>query len=305
MRNAYAFAAMTLVAVSLTACDVKTKEQLALYQKADSAHTDSLSNVRKELLEDVMTSTQFVNDINTELAKARSLAAKPSTKLETVQEGTALNDERKAVVTRISTLVAQLNASEGRLAAAKTRAEQLSKQDSGLLAQVSQFQTQIADLQKSAEQERVHFQSVIDSQSVRIVALGKQVDTLNAVKTALTDTVAQLTTEKNTAYYIVGTRDELVQKGVLVAEGPRRFLIVGSRSMVPSRTLDPTTFTKIDRVSTRTITLPEGEYQIISRQNPDFVTPEKQNDGKISGGLTITRPDQFWGASKFLIIVRS
>ena len=302
MKKLYSVAALGLVMASLSACDMKTKEQLATYQKAESAHTDSLSNVRKELLEDVMTSTQFVNEINAELAKGHSLAATKSKKgTEAPAEGKALLDERKEVVTRIASLVSQLNAANDKLNTTRARAEQMAKQDSGLLAQVAQFQTQVADLQKTAEQARVQFQAVIDSQSVRIVALGKQVDTLNAVRTALVDTVGQL----NAVYYIVGTKDELMKKGVLVPEGPRRFLLVGSRPIVPARNLDASAFTKIDSRTNRTITLPEGQYEIVSRQNPEYVTPEKAVDGKISGGLTITRPEQFWGASKYLIIVRS
>ena len=60
-------------AVALAACDNGTKQQLATVAHADSVHVDSLAGVRKELLDEVMTSTQFVAEINTELAKARTL----------------------------------------------------------------------------------------------------------------------------------------------------------------------------------------------------------------------------------------
>jgi hypothetical protein len=43
----------------------------------------------------------------------------------------------------------------------------------------------------------------------------------------------QLTTEKNTAYYVIGTKDELVKQGILVEEGRKRFLLVGGRSVRP------------------------------------------------------------------------
>ena len=125
------------------------------------------------------------------------------------------------------------------------------------------------------------------------------------VRTALTDTVHNLVSEKNTAYYIVGTKDELIKKGILAQEGGKRFLLVGSRNIAPARELDPSAFTKIDRLANRTITLPEGEYKILSRQNPAYVTPQAQKDGKIAGGLTIDQPERFWENSRFLIIVRS
>ena len=51
---------------------------------------------------------------------------------------------------------------------------------------------------------------------------------------------------------------------------------------------------KIDRLANRTITLPEGEYKIFSRQNPAYVTPQAVKDGKIAGGLTIDQPERFW-----------
>ena len=59
-------------AATLAACDNGAKQQLATLSHTDSLRVDSLGNVRKELLEEVMTSTQFVNEINTELAKAKA-----------------------------------------------------------------------------------------------------------------------------------------------------------------------------------------------------------------------------------------
>jgi hypothetical protein len=124
-------------------------------------------------------------------------------------------------------------------------------------------------------------------------------------KTALTDTVTTLTSEKNTAYYVIGTRDELIKSGVLVEEGHKRLLVVGSRSVAAARDLDPSKFTRIDRLHDRTINFPAGEYMILSRQNPAFASPFAGSDGRISGGLRIDQPEKFWEASRFLIIVKA
>jgi outer membrane murein-binding lipoprotein Lpp len=59
-------------AVALAACNNEAKQQLATLAHTDSVRVDSLAGVRKELLDEVMSSTQFVAQINTELAKARS-----------------------------------------------------------------------------------------------------------------------------------------------------------------------------------------------------------------------------------------
>jgi hypothetical protein len=295
-------------AVALAACNNEAKQQLATVSHADSVHVDSLAGVRKELLDEVMSSTQFVAQINTELAKARSLTSKADSKLEnmTVGEKVKTNEDRKIVVARISRLVAKLDSVQTRLASTRARAQKLTQKDSALMIQVATYEKSIADLQQTAEQQRADFQAVIDKQTTQIAQLNTQVDTLTQVRTALKDTVGQLTTEKNTVYYVVGTKDELIEKGILAKEGSKRFLLVGSRSVAPARELDPSKFTKIDRLANRTIVLPDGYgYEILSRQNVAFAAPAAEKDGKILGALTINQPEQFWSNSRFLIIVRS
>jgi predicted nucleic acid-binding Zn-ribbon protein len=305
MRCSRSAPALLATAIALAACTTHTREQLDTLAHADSLRTDSLSNVRRDLLEEVMASTEFVNQINTELAKARALAAKAPTRLETNTESLQVNEERKQVVARISHLVSRLDSVQNRLAATRSLARRLTRQDSGLVARVADYEKTIADLRQSTEQQRAEFQKTIDQQTTKIAVLNGEVDTLSHVSAALSDTVGRLTTEVNTAYYIVGTKDELLKKGIIVAEGPKRFLVVGSRSLAPARELDPSNFTKIDRRASRTIDLPDGEYQIISRQNPTFAAAKSQKDGRIAGGLTISQPEQFWESSRFLIIVRS
>lgn len=294
-----------LSAAIVAGCNREATEKLAVVSHVDSLRTDSLSNVRKELLDEVMTSTQFVTQINAELAKARVLASKEATKLETTSEMTATNEQRKLIVARITHLVARLDSVQTRLASTRSRVQQLTKEDSGLVAQVASYEKSIADLQETTARERADFQATIGRQTTEIASLNSRVDTLTTVRTALSDTVNQLTAEKNTAYYIVGTKEELIKKGVLVAEGGKRFLLVGSRNVVPARELDPSNFSKIDRLTDRTIQLPEGQYQILTRQNASFAKAQAEKDGKIAGALTIEQPEAFWKASPFLIIVRS
>jgi predicted nucleic acid-binding Zn-ribbon protein len=298
--------ALLLAAAVFSACDTGTKQQLATVSHTDSLRVDSLGNIRKDLLEEVMASTSFVNEINSQLAKARSLGKDVSkVQLDNSSEMTQVNDERKAVVSRVSHLVAKLDSVQNRLASTRRQAASLGKKDSTLIAQIATYEKSIADLQASIESQRADMQKTIDQQTVQIASLNGEVDTLKQVRVALTDTVGQLTTEKNTAYYVIGTQDELIKKGILVAEGPKRFLLVGGRNIRPARELDPSVFTKIDRLNDRTIQLPAGDYQILSRQNPAYATPQVMKDGKIEGALTIERPEQFWAPSRFLIIVRS
>lgn len=294
-----------LSAAAVVGCNSETKQQLATIAKIDSLRVDSLAAVRGELMQELTASTEFVTAINRELAKVRALSNDKNAKLETTGEMNATNEQRKAIVARISHLVARLDSVQTRLASARARVAQLTKEDSVLLQRVAEYEKSINELQQAAAKERAEFQEVINQKTAEIAALTSRVDTLTTVRAALVDTVNQLTTEKNTAYYVVGTKDELIEKGVLVAEGGKRFFILGGRNVVPARQLDPSKFSKIDRLNDRTIPLPEGEYQILSRQNISYAKAQSEKDGKIVGGLTIEQPEQFWENSRFLIIVRS
>lgn len=297
----------------LAACDTKAKDQLRSLAHADSLRTDSIVSIKNDLLSEVMTSTQFVNDVNSEMAKLKSpKALRLTTRLTSESNIAAMKNERAAVVTRIGQLVARLDSSEARVASLRARASRLSKQDASVVAQVADYEKTIVALRQTAEEQKAQYEAIIARQNIQIAALHSKVDTvttdnvrLAGEKTALADTVSTLTTEKNTAYYVIGTRKELVEQGVLVEEGHRRFVVFGGRTTSPARELDPAKFTKIDRMRDRTITFPAGQYTIFTRQSPAFASPFSSNHGKFSGGLRIDQPERFWEPSKFLILVRS
>ena len=295
------------------ACDPRAQQKLQTLTKVDSLRADAIVAIKNDLLNEVMTSTQFVNDINTEIGKLKSRQqAKLSAKLTSESDIAAIKEERSAVVQRIRELVARLDSADAHMESLRARAARLSKQDSSLTAQVAQYEKTIADLRQTVDQQKAEYEQTIGQLNLQIAQLNSKVDTVTQENVrlagetkALTDTVTELTTEKNTAYYVIGTKDELVKKGVLVEEGHRRFLLLGGRTVSAARELDPSKFTKIDRLRDRMITLPAGDYTIFSRQNPAYASPLASKDGKISGGLRIEQPEQFWEPSKFLIIVRS
>jgi len=299
-------------AVLLAACDTQAKQQLATLAHADSLRTDSLVSIKNDLLNEVMTSTQFVNSLNEEMAKLKSHPTKLTPALSRESDINAIKEERAAVVDRIKALVARLDSSEARVATLRARASKLSQHDSTLLAQVAAYEKTVADLRQTVEQQKAEYESVIAKQNTQIASLNSKVDTmtrenvkLSGEKTALTDTVSNLTIEKNTVYYVIGTKDELIKQGVLVEEGRKRFLLLGGRQVAAARELDPAKFNKIDRTKDRVINFPAGEYTIFTRQNPAYASPFASKDGKFSGGLRIDQPDRFWEPSRFLIIVRS
>jgi predicted nucleic acid-binding Zn-ribbon protein len=292
------------VALLAAACGPSRQE----FQKA-LTDAQTASAQKDSVLAEMTETSKLISQINAELAKAKSVGVTPMPKGEAAK--TAAAEERAATLSKVAELVARLNDSETRLSQLQARYKTTSKQNATLLAQIETYKQQIADLQSNYDRQLADLGATIDTQKVQIAGLSAHVDTLTAAnstltveKTALKDTVNQLTVFQNTVYYVVGTEDELVKKGVAVKEGSK-FLFFGGKHLVPARNLTPEQFSRLDMTKDLQISLPdpEKEYKIVSRQSSEFLSPIPQ-DGKVKGSITIASPKDFWAPSKYLIVAQ-
>ena len=296
MRKAWAM--IVLAVVSTAGCNQGELRKALADAKASEAQKDSL-------LTEVLETTQFVSDINGELAKTKSITISTKGTDPGLPGAKKDRDERKAALARVQAVIAKLNESEAKLTTVETRAKQSRQRNARLLAQIETYKKTIEDLKATAEQQRTDYEAQIADRNVQIATLTGRVDTLTTEKVALTGTVDTLTAYKNTVYYAVGTKDELMKKGVITKEGSK-FLIFGGSRLEPARNLRPEAFTAIDKVTNTSIPLPRTDkhYKIISRQSPSYLAPGIAKDGKITGSVDIAQPEEFWSASKYLILVQ-
>jgi len=256
------------------------------------ARIDSLSQAsaqKDRLVEEIAENTRFVSEIGAELAKA----AVPPKKLKVSSES-PLRASRDTLIQKIRYITARVREIEPKLQDSERRISEL---------------TSISDsLRNALAATMQNLQGVIDSQKEQIAALTEQVETLTAENVALKDTIENLATEANTVYYVVGTKDELEQKGIVKEEGGARFLFVlwkSGKTLVPARSLDPSVFTPVDRRHFSQLPLPatDREYRIVSRQDVGALETPPSGDGTITGHVKIADSARFWANSKYLIIV--
>ena len=299
MRYAWLIA---LAVVATTGCNQAELKKALADAKAAEAQKDSL-------LTEVLETTQFVTDINTELAKAKGAVANASTD-PGVPGARKDREDRKAALAKVNAVISRLNETEAKLTETETRAKQSRSRNARLLAQIQTYKKTIDDLRTTAEAQKADFEAQLNEKNTQIATLAGRVDTLTTentdlttAKTALTDTVVNLTAYKNTVYYAIGTKDELMKKGVVTKEGSK-FLVFGGTRLEPARNLNPEAFTAIDKTTSTKIALPrtDKKYKIISRQSPTYLA-NSTKDGKVTGSLDIAQPEEFWSASKYLILV--
>ena len=272
----------------------------AQYFRAQVQELSTVSAAKDSLVRDLAETTKLLSDINAEIIKVSS-ARRP---VEPVvgTEGVATND-RAMVLKRVQDLTARLRTNESRLATSQRRLRALTSESDSLKVSLAGLQATIDGLQATLEQQK----QAIATMEAELTGAREQVATLTAEKTQLTDTVSALTTRENTVYYVIGTRKELEERGIVTQEGGTRFLIFTRTGEVtrPADQLNPADFTAIDRRAVTRIELPnpDKEYQLVSIQNiaGSNIAPDAKR--RIKGVLEITSPEVFWAPSRFLILV--
>jgi len=98
----------------------------------------------------------------------------------------------------------------------------------------------------------------------------------------------------NTVYYVVGTKKELISRGVVDKAGAFKGLKIGDR-------FDKNYFTQVDMRNLNSININVKNPKILS--NHPTSSYKLVERGKIVEKLEITDPAAFWERSKFLVIV--
>jgi len=288
---------IALIAVVLAAagCENKaTKEKLAQLTTV-SAEKDSLLAIMSE-------NTRLLSDISSELAKVKEVR-RPVSAVKASESPLASSvSYRDSIKTRIGEVVIRVNQAESRLAAAQRRIKGMGAFSDSIKAQLASAEQSMGELRTNLEAQK----KAIEGLETQVNDLKGQNTQLAVEKAALTDTLKTAVTDNNTVYYVIGTKDELKEKGIIQEEGSK-FLIFGAKTMVPGWNLDPTAFTKTDLRELNQIDLPKDDkwYKIVSRQNLQYLNGATQSkDGKVKGeAIHITEPSRFWATSPFLIIV--
>jgi uncharacterized coiled-coil protein SlyX len=243
-----------------------------------------LANAQKDsLMQEIALSSRLLSDVSVEIAKVQVRGNRLA-----VSSESPLTAQRDTMLAKLRYVVARVRETEQQLGQSRARIRNLTSLSDSLRGMLDSTVTNL--------------QTVIAEQKNTIDWLTQRVETLTAENLAMSDSLSIV-------YYVIGTRDELKQRGLLVEEGGSRVLFIlwrTGRTLAPARNLDPSLFTAVDKRATIEIPLPDStaEYRIASRQNLDaLATPRKGNRVRDVPSLQIASPEDFWRNSRFLIIV--
>ena len=261
--------------------------------RARLATLDTVSAQKDSLLTEVALQARLLSDITAELAQVQMRDMQVTSE----SPGAA---QRDTLVQKVRFIVARVGESERRIRESQRRIRSL---------------THINDsLRTTLDATLANLQDVIETQKTTIATLTASIDTLQVNNAALSTQVVALkdtVAVEHTVFYVIGTRQELKEKGIVVEEGGSRVLFVLWRTgetLAPARNLDPSYFAAIDRQTTTEIPLPhaDGRYRVVSRNDLTALATPRDEGGRITGTSTlqIADPVAFWRGARFLIIVQ-
>jgi hypothetical protein len=196
---------------------------------------------------------------------------------------------RKDMMTRVNALVSRAKQTAAQLAELQQKQAATESENGELRTRIEDDVQLIADLG-----------ATIERQNAQITRLEVRLDSLNTE-------VRALGTRLYKAYFVIGTEKELRDKGIVVKEGGTNLLFARTgRTLVPARALNPDAFVAVDQRELMEIQVPDTtkHYRIVSRQNLDAAQVQWRKGTRFKGNLKIEKPDEFWAASRFLILVQ-
>jgi len=167
-------------------------------------------------------------------------------------------------------------------------------------ARVSSLEQMIDRMTRQMEEkdtEIAGLKNQLENMNIQIEVLSSSVRSLAAEGESKSQTISRQTEELNTAYYVIGTRKELVSQNIITLEGG--FAGIG-RNKKMKEDFNPEHFTRIDITKLSTVYVMKKKAEIITTH------PAKSYEifgEKTVDSIVIRNPREFWSASRYLVIV--
>jgi DNA repair exonuclease SbcCD ATPase subunit len=272
---------LSVAAFNITSCGSKEKEANPL--------ADSLSAVNGELngqlSEKEQALQEFVNSFNEIQSNLNEIKEKEKIVTASTKGGDVkskeeqIKEDLQAIYDLMGKNKNRINSLTKKLKASKTQIKGLEEMIANLQAQLNDKDNIIAELKSTIE------------------ALNIELSNLNT-NYQESEQESEVKTEKlNSAYYAIGTSKELKEKGVITKEGG--FIGLGKSTKVKDD-FNKDYFTKIDVSQVTSIAIGAKKAKVL--------TTHPSNSYKLVGDKTvekleISNAEDFWSASKYLVIV--
>lgn len=256
-----------------------------------------LQQQNKDLAEDLTSQDQYIDDVVTSVNEVyQGIEAARATEKNLLSESKGIegtkaknkDEVRKDLLERITVVNESLQANYKKVADLQKKVNTSRKQSTALQTMVDNLRSTLQE----REQSIAALEMKVKGLEGEIAARSEQVRQREMVIDAQKKEIA-------TVYYVIGTKKELEEKGIIKDEGGFLWGLVGSTTTLASG-LDPSYFTPIDRARNTSFRVEGKIREILPKRNPEYYTQQKKEGGE--SVLTVSDLDHFW-RDRYLVIL--
>lgn len=278
-----------IVMVVAYGCGKKEMEQKLVNQKAIQDSVQAALDAKNAELEGLF---EQLNSIESDLDIVTNKYSDVSTLKNT--GGEISGDRRSKITSQIQDINEILAQNKQKISELTSKLQKSNNNNKQLTAFIEKLQARIAE----QEEELQLMTTELQKKNITIAGLNKNVEELTNQNREKDEHILRVEDERNTVYYIIGTKQQLRDKGIISQSGG--FLGIGKKTNIASDS-DLSNYTKIDARRIKHIILPGHKTQILTSHPSSSYTLEGGADKATA--LDITDVSAFWAKSKFLVIL--
>lgn len=277
--------ALICILALLSACQDKKTEPA---KTNDTAVRDSLQRVIDQKNDEINDMMSTLNQI----MEGFRLINQAEGKMEVLKNGEATADNTQEIRSTIHEITDAMqrnreliNKLRQQVRESSVRGDQIKEALNNMMQQLSEKDEQLKTLQSELDQKNIHITELDNT----ITSLNSDVSSLKQESDNKTQTITSQDKQLNTAWYVFGTKKELQNQNIF------------TRGKVLSGNFNKSYFTKIDiRVDTEIKLYSKSAKILTLHPANSYSLTQDANDQYI---LRITNPQNFWSASKYLVIL--
>ena len=292
MRKVILFAAGAMMVIGLGSCVENSGKYKALQAQLDSLQNSY--NVQGAELDEVFATINEIEQGLSSIRESESILAVQTADGIEIKAGS--KEQLKSDVEAIKSAI-------------KNYQDEIKKLENDKRLQSAQFKKRLSAMQKELKEKSEIIETIsrqLEEKEAQIARQSKQIATLDETVSNLKDEVSTLSTEGQqlkakvadqeaeiySVYYIVGSKAELIEAGVMTRGGL-------FKSSKVSYQAEKDAFVKIDLREISEINTNAGKAKVMSI-HPKGTYAFVENDGEMV--LNISDPEKFWQQTKDLVI---
>ncbi|MGA9364245.1 MAG: hypothetical protein WBW16_07745 [Bacteroidota bacterium] len=279
---------------------------IALLFGGCSNRAEQLEKEKAELQEAIKSRDQFMQDILASINEVHSKLESARARENTIMQQTNAYAEKKGAVNVADreSIMRQITDIDSSLSEGRQKLADLQSRLKSSKIQYASLNKMVSDLKESLEQR----EQSIAQLNERVSSLENEVaekTKLVAAKDSVIDqrdsTVRAQIEMLNTAYYVVGKKDDLESKGIIKNDGGFMWGLIGSTTVLANG-FDNTYFKPIDKSREMTIEIAGKIDKIVPERNASYYVKEEKSDSLST--LQIVRPDYFWQQNLLVVVTK-